>query len=64
MKTALTYSIILLAFVSSTFAQYSGKIIYKFRSNGIEMSERSPLVMSFFGKPSKQKSQFRGNSKY
>jgi len=47
MKTALKYSIILLAFTSSFFAQNSGEVIYKFRSNGIEMTDRPALILTY-----------------
>lgn len=47
MKTALKYTLILLSFVSSFFSQNSGEIIYKFRSNGIEMTERPALILIY-----------------
>ncbi|MBL8017774.1 MAG: peptide-N-glycosidase [Ignavibacteria bacterium] len=47
MKTALKYSLILLATVTSFFAQNSGEVIYKFRSNGIEMTDRPALILTY-----------------
>lgn len=49
MKTALKLLIIFFAYTSIALSQYEGNIIYKFRSNGIEIADRSPLIMSFFG---------------
>ena len=61
MKTALKYLLILLALISISFSQYHGRIFYKFKSNGIEMSERSPLVMSFFGNTTELKNLVNKN---
>ncbi|MBE2217751.1 MAG: peptide-N-glycosidase [Ignavibacteria bacterium] len=47
MKSALKYLLILFAFISSFFAQNSGEVMYKFRSNGIEMTDRPALVLTF-----------------
>lgn len=62
MKTALKYILIFLAFTSISFSQYHGRIIYKFKSNGIEMPERSPLVMSFINKTTEIKNSINKNS--
>lgn len=48
MKTIFFLFIILFS-ASSVYSQYSGTVIYKYKFNGVEMTDRQPLVMEFYG---------------
>ena len=46
MKTIFILLLILFS-AASAYSQYSGTVIYKYKFNGAEMTDRSPLVMEF-----------------
>jgi GLPGLI family protein len=47
MRITLFFFITAILLASPLYSQYRGEVVYKFRSNGIELTDRSPLLLRF-----------------